>query len=106
VIPAAIQGVLCGGDPSAGTSKGCLPQCQWRLFLTASISLPIQSPNRFYLNNPHRIHRLAVIYRPPVEKHIYMDKQVKNEEQFHSSKCFSNVNAAIFNNPGVIEWHK
>jgi hypothetical protein len=69
---AATQGVLCGGDPATGTSKACLPQCQSGLFLTASVSSPIQSSNRFCLNNPCTIYGLAVISRPPVEKQIYI----------------------------------
>jgi hypothetical protein len=31
MIPAAAEGFICGGDPSAGDSARCLPQLPWGL---------------------------------------------------------------------------
>jgi hypothetical protein len=47
---AAAQGVICGGDPMAGVSMRCLPQCPWQLFLMASTPLPRKIQTGFQLN--------------------------------------------------------
>jgi hypothetical protein len=39
MVLAAAQGILCGGDSSAGASMGCLPQFPWGLFLTSCTPL-------------------------------------------------------------------
>jgi hypothetical protein len=52
VVPAATQGVLSKGHPSAGVSMGCLPQHPWGLFVTASNTSTNTIPKQLSLTNP------------------------------------------------------
>jgi hypothetical protein len=63
VVPAAVEVVLCRGDPSAGVSMGCLPQHPWGLFLMASTPLP--RTNTGHNKNQQQIYKflLVNIYR-------------------------------------------
>jgi hypothetical protein len=52
VVPAAVQGILCGEDLTAGASMVWLPQCPWGLFLMASTPSPRTVPKRVSFEQP------------------------------------------------------